>query len=98
MMEMQGTITCSAGLFDERQFGCLRFNTKGNPEITMGSRVLEGRIEKLKQPMAVLRKTDSWSTFRNCPDLISREIDIVGVINKRLIFSTRPRIISEVAG
>ena len=98
MIELQGSVSCSAGLFDDRGFGCIKFNEKGNPELSIGSRILEGKSENLKQPIAVLQKTDHWSPYQGCNDLRSREVDIMGIIKKRLIFSTRPRIISEISG
>ena len=94
MIELQGTVTCSAGIFDSKHFGAVSFNEKGNPELAIGTRILEGKIEKLKQPITALRKTDQWSTFQECTGLKTREVDIVGVIRSKLIFSARPRIIS----
>jgi len=98
MLELQGTVTCSAGLFDDRVFGIIKFNAKGNPELSIGSRVLEGKSENLKQPIAVLEKTNHWSSYQGSADLQSREVSIKGIIKKRLIFSTRPRIMSEISG
>ena len=94
MIELQGTVTCSAGIFDSKHFGAITFNQRGNPELAIGTRILEGKIEKLKLPITALRKTDDWSTFRDCPELRTREVEIVGVIRSKLIFSARPRIIS----
>ena len=94
MLELQGTITCTCGIFGGKNFGAVTFNERGNPELSIGSRILEGKLEKLKTPITALQKTDEWSAYQGNHDLRSREMKAIGVIRSKLIFSVRPRIIS----
>ena len=98
MIELQGNLTCSSGVFDSKQLGKIALNDNGNPELSIGNRILEGKLITLDKPISVLTKTDTFTNFQGSTHFRSRELEIKGIIRKKYIFSTRPRIISEASG
>ena len=86
MIELQGSV--SGASFDGNMLGSLSFNEKGHPELAIGSRVLEGKSEKLKVPLLATQPCENGGNF-----------EILGVVKQRLLFSSRPRIdvVSDVA-
>ncbi len=83
MIELQGSVTGAS--FDGQLLGSLRFNEKGEPELAIGTRVLEGKAEKLKQPLLAVKRSEE------------SELGILGVVRQRLLFNSRPRIETTVS-
>ena len=82
LLELQGSIS-GAG-FDGKFLGTLSFNDKGQPELAIGSRVLEGKAEKLKAPIVATRRVAGSGP--------AVDYEVLGFVRQRLLFNTRPRI------
>mmetsp|Transcript_2345 Transcript_2345/g.3241 ORF Transcript_2345/g.3241 Transcript_2345/m.3241 type:complete len:165 (+) Transcript_2345:269-763(+) len=77
------------------ELGSLSFQKNGKPTLTIGSNLLEGKIENVKKELAILQKKQTHSNKNKISnDRLSSEgtfFEIKGVIKRKIIFKTRPK-------
>jgi len=86
VIDMQGTLNSKAAL-DSQALGELKFLTSETAILIIGGQQLEGTVEKLGKPLAVLKKCTfseqkEGELFRWCT---------VGVVNKKIVFKNKSK-------
>ena len=61
-------------------------------QIRMGGNTLKGKIEKLKKPYLIARKTSRQVPFKNDASLKSEVLEVQAVVRQKALFTTRPSI------
>jgi len=83
VIDMQGTLNSKAAL-DSQALGELKFLTFETAILVIGGQQLEGTVEKLGKPLAVLKKCEQkeGELLRWCT---------VGVVNKKIVFKNKSK-------
>ena len=87
LIELQGTLHNSdGGALNSKILGSLEWNN-GIPSLTIGNHLCEGKVVKLRTPLAILRKSFSADPA----EVVQKEYLVQAIVREKLLFSDRPR-------
>eukprot|EP01100_Stratorugosa_tubuloviscum_P014385 TRINITY_DN7676_c0_g1_i1.p1 TRINITY_DN7676_c0_g1~~TRINITY_DN7676_c0_g1_i1.p1 ORF type:complete len:126 (-),score=57.62 TRINITY_DN7676_c0_g1_i1:71-448(-) len=88
LIELQGSIEFrNTDSFNSLQLGSISFVDQNNATLIIGNHQLEGKIQHLKHPIAILNQKNSYEN-QNVED---KKIEIVAICSKKCTFKTRPK-------
>ena len=100
MIEMQGDLESRNKEQLEGKFiGDLHYTKDGTPIMIIGHHILYGKVVDMEKPMVTLEKTQANTALRDDGEMMEvddhleprTEYRVKSIINKKLIFKTRPK-------
>ncbi|KAK9674765.1 hypothetical protein K7432_016909 [Basidiobolus ranarum] len=91
LFELQGSLETSLEDMKSVKMGDITYNSQGNPILHIGNHMIEGSINKLRKPLALIRKLEKEKLSNSqIADTDHLEYRMVSLIRQKYVFKARP--------